>query len=59
MNIAVTGGGGDMGRQLIPFLVENGHGVVCIDRSVPTLRTPGVTYMVADTRQRLALTLRY
>jgi nucleoside-diphosphate-sugar epimerase len=48
MKIAITGGGGDMGRPLIPYLVEQGHSVVCIDRTVPGTRVPGVSYLVAD-----------
>src|SRR5690349_6642992 len=52
MRIAVTGGGGELGRTLIPYLVDHGHTVVSIDRGAP----PGPpspnrpTSVVADTR---------
>lgn len=36
MRIAVIGAGGDMGRSLAPFLVENGHKVNAFDRAVPS-----------------------
>ncbi len=52
MRIAVTGGNGEMGRSLVPFLMEQGHGVVNIDRvlpPLPPLRTPDMPdYMRAD-----------
>ena len=35
MRIAVTGGNGDMGRNLIPYLLEQNHTVVSIDRALP------------------------
>jgi nucleoside-diphosphate-sugar epimerase len=52
MRIAVTGGNGDMGRSLTPYLLEQGHSVVSIDRFLP----PGpplppkntANYFVAD-----------
>ena len=54
MKIAVTGGNGDMGRHLIPYLLEQNHTVVSIDRTVastfPATYTPGLDSMVADTR---------
>lgn len=50
MKIAVTGGNGDMGRNLIPYLIKQNHTVVSIDRSLPDTHTPGVQSMVADTR---------
>ena len=51
MKIAVTGGNGDMGRNLIPYLLEQNHTVVSIDRALPTpARGPGVNFIVADTR---------
>lgn len=54
MKIAVTGGNGDMGRNLIPYLLEQNHTVVSIDRTVastfPATYTPGLSSMVADTR---------
>lgn len=51
MRIAVTGGNGDMGRSLIPYLLEQNHTVVSIDRALPSAaRVPGVNFMVADTR---------
>ncbi len=50
MKIAVTGGNGDMGRFLVPFLIDQGHSVVSMDQSLPTSRQPGVSYLVADVR---------
>lgn len=50
MKIAVTGGNGDMGRALIPYLLEQGHTVVSVDRTLPSGYRPGVNSMVADTR---------
>src|SRR5574341_1931126 len=54
MKIAVTGGNGEFGRQLIPYLLEQNHTVVSIDRTVPALfpapQMPGVNYLVTDTR---------
>jgi len=50
MRIAVTGGSGDMGRSLIPYLLEHGHTVVSLDRTIPTAHRQGVDYLIADTR---------
>lgn len=50
MRIAVTGGNGDMGRSLIPYLLEQNHTIVSIDRALPTTNTPGVNFVIADTR---------
>ena len=50
MRIAVTGGNGDMGRDLIPYLLEQNHAVVSIDRVFPTTNIPGVNFLMADTR---------
>ena len=51
MRIAVTGGNGDMGRSLIPHLVEHGHSVVSMDRALPsTSNSPSVEGLIADTR---------
>lgn len=50
MKIAVTGGSGDMGRNLIPYLLEQTHTVVSIDRALPTTHTHGVNFIVADVR---------
>ena len=52
MRIAVTGGNGDMGRSLIPYLVEQQHTVVSLDRALPTTSTyvPNVNFQVADVR---------
>jgi nucleoside-diphosphate-sugar epimerase len=53
MKIAVTGGGGELGRTLIPFLIEQGHSVVSIDRVAPPPGPPSAhrpEFAVADTR---------
>jgi nucleoside-diphosphate-sugar epimerase len=50
MRIAVTGGNGDMGRNLIPYLLEHGHTIVSVDRTTPTAHREGVDYLIADTR---------
>lgn len=54
MRIAVTGGGGEMGRTLVPFLLEQGHTVVSIDRALPpppaSRPRHWAEHMVADTR---------
>jgi nucleoside-diphosphate-sugar epimerase len=49
MRIAVTGGNGDMGRNLIPYLLDQNHTVVSIDRALPATHLPGVDFLVADT----------
>ena len=52
MQIAVTGGNGDMGRALLPYLLEQGHSVLSLDRALPPntgpLAGPGVNFMLAD-----------
>lgn len=50
MRIAVTGGNGDMGRSLIPYLLEQGHTIVSIDRALPTTNIRGAKFLIADTR---------
>jgi len=50
MKIAVTGGNGDMGRNLIPYLLNQNHTIVSIDRALPAAHTPGVDHLIADTR---------
>jgi UDP-glucose 4-epimerase len=50
MRIAVTGGSGDLGSSLIPYLLEQGHTVVSIDRTTPAGYTHGVNYLSADVR---------
>ena len=51
MRIAVTGGNGDMGRNLIPYLLEQHHDVVSLDRGLPTTDTyDGVERLIMDTR---------
>ena len=44
MRIAVTGGNGDMGRSLIPYLLEQNHNVISIDRALPAANIPGVRF---------------
>jgi len=54
MRIAVTGGSGELGRNLVPYLLEQGHAVVSIDRALPPMDfsrpRPWPEYMAADTR---------
>ena len=50
MRIAVTGGNGDMGRSLIPYLLEQNHTVVSVDRALPATHMPGAEFLIADTR---------
>lgn len=50
MRIAVTGGNGDMGRDLIPYLLEQGHTVVSLDRTIPAADSQDVSYLIVDTR---------
>ena len=52
MKIAVTGGNGDLGRNLVPYLLGQGHAVVSIDRALPSMPyTPPIPeYFIADTR---------
>src|SRR5215813_10746468 len=53
MRIAITGGGGELGRTLIPYLIEQGHSVVSIDRASPSasqLAARGPEFIAADTR---------
>jgi nucleoside-diphosphate-sugar epimerase len=52
MRIAVLGGNGDMGRSLIPHLLEQNHQVVSIDRAMPApdIARAEVRYLVADSR---------
>jgi UDP-glucose 4-epimerase len=60
MRIAVTGGNGDLGRSLIPYLLEQSHTVVSIDRALPADYKPGVDPLIADTRDfgQLAASIR-
>jgi nucleoside-diphosphate-sugar epimerase len=52
VRIAVTGASGDMGRTLVPYLVEQGHWVRSIDRALPKDTWGGsqLQYYVADAR---------
>jgi UDP-glucose 4-epimerase len=54
MHIAVTGGNGDLGRNLVPFLLNEGHTVRSIDRALPDTFAPTrrdvLQHLVADTR---------
>jgi nucleoside-diphosphate-sugar epimerase len=53
MRIAITGGGGELGRELGPYLISQGHNVVSIDRALPSGVGPWggpVHHMVADAR---------
>ena len=40
MKIAVTGGNGELGRSLTPYLMEQGHQVVSVDRMLPSISLP-------------------
>jgi len=52
MQIAVTGASGELGRALVPYLLQQGHTVVSLDRAIPSVSfVPGVRSaraMVAD-----------
>lgn len=50
MKIAVTGGNGDMGRDLISYLLEQGHTVVSLDRTIPDGNRQDVSCLIVDTR---------
>ena len=50
MRIAVTGGNGEMGRDLIPYLLKQSHTIVSIDRAQPTTYVQDVDFIIADTR---------
>jgi len=51
MRIAVTGGGGELGRALTPHLLAAGHSVVSIDRALPAgPPQPDVRHIAADLR---------
>lgn len=53
MRIAITGGGGELGRTLVPYLIEQGHSAVIIDRAAPPPSPPSPNrpeFIVADTR---------
>lgn len=54
MHIAVTGSNGELGRSLIPYLLEHHHTVVSIDRALPTTidraQRTVLQHLVADTR---------
>ena len=55
MKIAVTGGNGNFGRKLVPYLLEQGHRVVAMDRALPAKQLRGADYLVIDTRDHGAL----
>ena len=55
MKIAVTGGNGNLGRSLVPYLLEQGHQVVAMDRALPANQLQGADYLVIDTRDHGAL----
>jgi len=52
MKIAVTGGNGIMGSSLTPYLLEQGHSIVSIDRTLPANwhYTPDLHFIAADLR---------
>ena len=49
MKIALTGGSGELGRSLAAYLLEQGHTVVSIDRTIPANFIPGIQFIAADT----------
>lgn len=48
MRIAVTGGNGDLGRALVPYLIAEGHEVVSIDRALPAEPLSAARHLIAD-----------
>ena len=54
MKIAVTGGSGELGRNLVAYLLDQGHAVVSIDRALPpppsTWPARRAEHIAADTR---------
>ena len=51
MNIFIAGGSGAIGRQLVPMLVQQGHGVVAMTRTpegAARLEAMGVTAVIGD-----------
>ncbi len=51
MHIAVTGGQGSLGRVLVPYLMEQGHSVISLDRAAPIDRPhDGARHWVIDAR---------
>lgn len=54
MQIAVIGGSGDLGRAVTPHLLERGHTVISVDRSLPAAfpppGAPRPQYLAADAR---------
>lgn len=50
MRIAITGGGGQVGRAVTALALAEGHSVVSIDRAPPPDRAPpGIAFVQADT----------
>lgn len=50
MKIAVTGGSGELGRDLVPYLLEQHHHVVVMDCALPKNRLQGAEYLAVDMR---------
>jgi nucleoside-diphosphate-sugar epimerase len=48
MKIAVTGGNGLLGRNVVAYLLEQGHQVVTIDLVMSVNRSQGAEYLVVD-----------
>jgi UDP-glucose 4-epimerase len=60
MKIGITGGSGELGSSLVPYLIEQGHQVVVMDRALPVSAIREAEYLVMDIRDfaRLAEGLR-
>ena len=49
MKIALTGGSGELGRSLAPYLMEQNNEVVSIDRTLPVNLSHDIQFIAADT----------
>ncbi|MCF8026176.1 MAG: TIGR01777 family oxidoreductase [Desulfobacteraceae bacterium] len=53
MKVLITGGAGFVSRHMIPFFIESGHEVICVDRNEApkVLKSDKIRYIRADTAQ--------